>query len=214
MRLHYLNTVWFADAEAQFDEDADQKAVEVADKLARVEALYEEALLAKGDAEAEAQEILRRAQTESAEIKRMARTELARKKQTLERQASNLQSDRISFEDEKRTFLKEAVLRAASVTARVLFGVLTGSVRFDDKRSELQFDDPRLAQDVEWLEIAQVIEMVVVLVSQVWAKLTGMLSTSEAEQEREQISEVLKRCCWPVTLWRNYFQNTLWRKFY
>ena len=181
-----------ADAEAQFDEDADQKAAEVADKLARVEALYEEALSAKGDAEAEAQEILRRAQTESTEMNRMARTELAQKSETLERQASSLQSDRIAFENEKRTFLREAVLRAASVTARVLIGVLTGSVRFDDKRAELQFDDHRLAQDVEWMEIVQVIEKVVVLVSKVWTKLTGMLSSSEAEQEREQISEVLK----------------------
>jgi len=181
-----------AEAEAQFDADADQKAAEVADKLARVEALYDEALSAKGDAEVEAQEILRRAENERAEMKRMARTELAQKTQTLEQQASSLQSDRIAFEDEKRTFLKEAVLRAASVTTRVLIGVLTGNVRFDDKRSDLQFDDPRLAQDVERLEIAQMIEKVVVLVSKVWAKLTGMLSTSEAEQEREQISEVLK----------------------
>ena len=80
----------------------------------------------------------------------------------------------------------------SSVTARVMIGVLTGSVRFDNKRSELQFDDPRFAQDVERLEIAQVIEKVVVLVSKVWGKLTGMLSTSEAEQEREHIAEVLK----------------------
>lgn len=181
-----------ADSEAQFDEDADQKAAEVADKLARVEALYEEALLAKGDAETEAQEILRRAETKSAEMKQMARTELAQKTETLEQQASSLQSDRIAFEDGKQTFLRETVLHAASVTARVLIGVLTGSVRFDDKRSELQFDDPRLAQDVELLEIAQVIEKVVVLVSKVWAKLTGVLSASEAELEREQISEVLK----------------------
>ncbi|WP_120502313.1 hypothetical protein [Roseovarius sp. EL26] len=181
-----------ADAEAQFDADADQKAAEVADKLARVEALYEEALLARGDAEAEAQEILRRAETESAEMKQMTRTELAQKTETLEQQASSLLSDRFAFEDEKRTFLREVVLRAASVTARVLIGVLTGSVRFDDKKSELQFDDPRLAQDVERLEIAPVIEKVVVLVSKVWAKLTGKLSTLEAEHEREQISEVLK----------------------
>jgi cob(I)alamin adenosyltransferase len=181
-----------ADAEAQFEEDADQKAAEVADKLARVEALYEEALSAKGDAETEAQEILRRAETKSAEMKQMARSELAQKTETLEQQALSLQSDRIAFEDGKQTFLRETVLHAASVIARVLIGVLTGSVRFDDKRSELQFDDPRLAQDVERLEIAQVIEKVVVLVSKVWAKLTGVLSASEAEQEREQISEVLK----------------------
>jgi cob(I)alamin adenosyltransferase len=181
-----------ADAEAKFDADADQKAAEVADKLARVKALYEEALSAKGDAEAEAQEILRRAETENEEMKQMAQAELAQKTETLEQQASSLQSDRFAFEDEKRTFLKEAVLRAASVTAQVLIGVFTGSVRFDDKRSELQFDDPSLAQDVERLEIAQVIVKVVVLVSKVWAKLTGVLSASEAEQERDHIAEVLK----------------------
>lgn len=181
-----------ADAEAHFDEDADQKAAEVADKLARVEALYEEALSAKGDAEAEAQAILRRAETEIAEMKQMARTELARKTETLEQQASSLQADRIAFEDEKRNFLRETVLRVASVTTRVLIGVLTGSVRFDDKMSELQFDDARLALEVERLEIAPVIQKVVALVSKVWTKLTEMLSTSEVEQEREQISEVLK----------------------
>ncbi|MEP5152899.1 MAG: hypothetical protein ABJQ89_07775, partial [Planktotalea sp.] len=181
-----------ADAEAQFDEDADQKAAEVADKLARVEALYDEALSAKDDAEAEAEMILRQAETKKAEIEQLAQSELAHQMELLEKETSDLQSERFAFEHEKQTVLRETVLRAASVTARVLIGVLTGNVRFDDERSELQFDDPRLAQDVEWLEIAQVIEKVVVLVSKVWGKLTGMLSTSQAEQEREQISEVLK----------------------
>ena len=181
-----------ADAEAKFDEDADEKAAEVADKLARVEALFDEALSAKGDAEAEAQMILRQAQAKSAEMEQAAKVELAQKSQQLERQASDLQSARTEFEHEKRTVLRETVLRAASVTARVLIGVLTGNVRFDDKRSELQFDDAKLARDVERLEIAQVIQKVVVLVSKVWTKLTGVLSASEAEREREHISEVLK----------------------
>lgn len=180
-----------ADAEAQFDEDADQKAAEVAYKLARVEALYDEALSAKDDAEAEAEMILRQAETKKAEIEQLAQSELAHQMELLEKETSDLQSERIAFEHEKRTVLQEAVMRVASVTARVLIGVLTGSVRFDDKRAELQFDDPRLAEDVERMEIVQVIEKVVVLVSKVWTKLTGMLSSSEAEQEREQISEVL-----------------------
>jgi len=51
-----------ADAEAQFDVEADQKAVEVADKLARVETLYDEALAAKTAAEADARLILDRAE--------------------------------------------------------------------------------------------------------------------------------------------------------
>jgi len=50
------------------------------------------------------------------------------------------------------------VSRVASVTARVLLGVLMGKVRFDEKRSELQFNDPKLAQDVEHLEIAPIIQ--------------------------------------------------------
>lgn len=181
-----------ADAEAQFDADADQKAAEVADKLARVEALYDEALSAKDDAEAEAEMILRKAETKKAEIEQLARAELAHQTEQLEQQASDLQSERIAFEHERKTVLRETVMRVASVTARVLIGVLTGSVRFDDKRSELQFDDVRLAQDVERLEIAPIVQKFVVLVSKVWAKLIGMLSTSEAEQGRQQISEVLK----------------------
>lgn len=181
-----------ADAEAQFDDDADQKVVEVADKLARVEALYDEALSAKGDAGAEARVILDRAETKSAEMKQAAKAELAQKSQQLERQASDLQSARIAFEHEKRAALRETVLRVASVTARVLIGVLTGSVRFDDKRSELHFDDAKLALDVERLEIGPVVQKVVVLVSKVWTKLTGVLSASEVEKEREHISEVLK----------------------
>lgn len=181
-----------ANVEAQFDDDADQKAVEVANKLARVEALYDEALSAKGDAEAEARVILDRAEAKSAELKQATKVELAQQTEKLEQQASGLQSARIAFEYEKRTVLLEAVLRVASVTARVLIGVLTGNVRFDDKRSELQFDDVKLAQDVERLEIAQVIQKVVVLVSEVWTKLTGALSALEAEKEREHVSEVLK----------------------
>lgn len=181
-----------ADAEAQFDEDADQKAAEVADKLARVEVLYDEALSAKDDAEAEAEMILRQAETKKAEIEQLAQSELAHQMELLEKETSDLQSERIAFEHEKRTVLRETVMRVASVTARVLIGVLTGSVRFDDKRSELHFDDVRLAQDVERLEIAPVVQKFVVLVSKVWAKLTGLLSASEAEQEREQIAEVLK----------------------
>lgn len=181
-----------ADAEAQFDEDADQKAAEVADKLARVEVLYDEALSAKDDAEAEAEMILRQAETKKAEIEQLAQSELAHQMELLEKETSDLQSERIAFEHEKRTVLRETVMRVASLTARVLIGVLTGSVRFDDKRSELHFDDVRLAQDVERLEIAPVVQKFVVLVSKVWAKLTGLLSASEAEQEREQIAEVLK----------------------
>jgi cob(I)alamin adenosyltransferase len=181
-----------ANAEAQFDVDADQKTAEVADKLARVEALYDEALSAKGDADAEAQLILDRAEAKSAEIMQAAEIELAQQKEKLEQQASGLQSARIAFAHEKRTVLRETVLRVASVTTRVLIGVLTGNVRFDDKKLELQFDDAKLAQDVERLEIGPVIQKVVVLVSKVWTKLTGALSALEAEKEREHISEVLK----------------------
>ena len=103
---------------------------------ARVESLV--------DAEAEAQVILRRAETKSAEIEQLAQSELAHQTRRLEQEASGLQSARIAFEHEKQTVLRETVLRVASVTARVLIGVLTGSVRFDDKRSELQFDDLRV----------------------------------------------------------------------
>lgn len=181
-----------ADAEAQFDKDADQKAAEVADNLARVEALFDEALSAKGDAEAEAQMILRRADAKSAEMKQMARTELAQQWEKLEQQASRLQSARTEFEHEKRTVLRENVLRAASVTARVLIGILTGNVRFDDKNSVLKFDDAKLAKDVDRLEIGPVVQQIAVLVSKVWTKLTEVLSASEVEKEREHISEVLK----------------------
>ena len=181
-----------ADAEAQFDVEADQKAVEVADKLARVEALYEEALSAKSDAEADARLILDRAEAESATTRQQALAKLDEKSRKLDRQSSDLQSARTVFEHEKRAFVRETVSRVASVTSRVLLGVLVGNVRFDEKRSDLQFDDPKLAQDVERLEIAPIIQKAVVLVSKVWTKLTDVLSASDAESERKHISEALK----------------------
>ena len=181
-----------ADAEAQFDVEADQKAVEVADKLARVEALYDEALLAKSDAEADARLILDRAEAESAATKQQALAKLDEESRKLDRQSSDLQSARTAFEHEKRTIVRETVSRVASVTARVLLGVLVGNVRFDEKRSELQFDDSKLAQDVERLEIAPIIQKAVVLVSKVWTKLTDVLSASDAESERKHVSEALE----------------------
>ena len=181
-----------ADAEAQLDVEADQKAVEVADKLARVEALYEEALSAKSDAEADARLILDRAKAESAQIKQRALTKFDDESQKLDRVSSDLQAARTAFEHEKRTIVRETVSRVASVTARVLLGVLMGKVRLDEKRSELQFDDLKLAKDVERFEIAPIIQKAVVLVSKVWTKLTYALSASEAESERKQVSEALK----------------------
>ncbi len=180
------------DAEAQLDVEADKKAVEVADKLARVEALYEEALSAKSDAEADACLILDRAKAESAQIKQRALTKLDEESQKLDRESSDLQAARTAFEHEKRTIVRETVSRVASVTARVLLGVLMGKVRLDEKRSELQFDDLKLAQDVERFEIAPIIQKAVVLVSKVWTKLTSARSTSEAESERKHVSEALK----------------------
>lgn len=52
--------------------------------------------------------------------------------------------------------------------------------------------DPKLAQDVERLEIAPIIQKAVVLVSKVWIKLTDVLSASDAESERRHVSEALK----------------------
>jgi hypothetical protein len=181
-----------ADAEAQFDVEADQKAVEVADKLARVEALYDEALLAKSDAEADARLILDRAEAESAATKQQALAKLDEESRKLDRQSSDLQSARTAFEHEKRTIVRETVSRVASVTARVLLGVLMGNVRLDEKRSELQFDDLKLAKDVERFEIAPIIQKAVVLVSKVWTKLTDVLSASDAESERKHVSEALE----------------------
>jgi hypothetical protein len=181
-----------ADAEAQLDVEADQKAVEVADKLARVEALYDEAMSVKNDAEVDARLILDRAEAESASIRQQALAGLDEKSRKLDRQSSDLQSARTAFEHEKRAFVRETVSRVASVTARVLLGVLMGNVRFDDKRSELQFDDPKLAQDVERFEIAPIIQKAVVLVSRVWTKLTVVLSAWDAKSERKHASEALK----------------------
>ena len=114
------------------------------------------------------------------------------KSRKLDRQSSDLQSARAAFEHEKRAFVRETVSRVASVTTRVLLCVLVGKVRFDEKRSELQFDDPKLAQDVERFEIAPIIQKAVVLVSKVWTKLTDLLSASDAESERKRVSEALK----------------------
>lgn len=181
-----------ADAESQFGVEADQKAAEVANKLTRVEALYDAAQSAKSLAEADARLILDRAEAESAITRQQALAELDEKFRKLDRQSSDLQSARTAFEHEKRVFVREMVSRVASVTVRVLLGVLLGKVRFDDKRLELQFDDPKLAQDVEHLEIAPIIQKAVVLVSKVWAKLTDVLSASDAESERKYVSEALE----------------------
>ncbi|MEO9517492.1 MAG: plasmid recombination protein [Paracoccaceae bacterium] len=186
-----------ADAEAQLDVEADQRAAEVADKLARVEALYEEALSTKIDAEADARLILDRAEAESAATRQQALAKLDEKSRKLDRQSSDLQSARTAFEYEKRTIVRETVSRVASVTARVLLGVLVGNVRFGEKRSELQFDDPKLAQDVEQFEIAPIIQNAVVLVSKVWTKLTGVLSASDAEIQRKHVSEALEPIAQP-----------------
>lgn len=186
-----------ADAEAQFDVEADQKAVEVADKLARVEALYDEALSAKSDAEADARLILDRAEAESAKIKQWARIKLDGEAQKLDRHFSDLEAARTAFEHEKREFVRETVSRVASVTAQVLFGALVGNVRFDEKRLELQFNDPKLAQDVERFEIASIIQKAVVLVSKVWIKLTDVLSASDAEIQRKHVSEALEPIAQP-----------------
>ncbi|MEP6289864.1 MAG: hypothetical protein ABJ079_08140, partial [Marinomonas sp.] len=186
-----------ADAEAQLDVEADQRAAEVADKLARVEALYEEALSTKIDAEADARLILDRAEAESAATRQQALAKLDEKSRKLDRQSSDLQSARTAFEYEKRTIVRETVSRVASVTARVLLGVLVGNVRFGEKRSELQFNDPKLAQDVEQFEIAPIIQKAVVLVSKVWTKLTGVLSASDAEIQRKHVSEALEPIAQP-----------------
>lgn len=180
------------DAEVQFDVDADQKAVEVADQLARVEALYDEALTAKADAEADARLILDQAEVESATTKQKALTELDEKSRKLDRQSSDLQAARAAFEQEKQAFVHETVSRVASVTARVLLGVLAGNVRLDQKRSELRFGNPRLAREVEQLEIGPVLQKTVVLVSKVWTRLRNLLPASELESEQKHVSEALK----------------------
>ncbi|WP_405402803.1 plasmid recombination protein [Paracoccus sp. Ld10] len=180
------------DAEAKFDADADQKALELIEKLGRAKALFEEAISAKGEADEEAKLIFRRAESDSAAMTRRARAELSEQTKELERRSSELHSARDAFEREKQTVLHETVLRAASVTARVLIGVLTGNVLFDDRRSELQFDDPKLAQDVARLEIAPIVQQAVVLVSKVWTRLTGLLSVPDVKNERERQAEVLK----------------------
>lgn len=164
----------------------------MAEKLERVEALYDEALAAKADAEADARVILNRAEAETAAAKQQALAELDEKSRKLDRESSELQSARMTFEQEKRAFVRETVSRVASVTARVLLGVIVGSVRFDEKRSELQIDDPKLARDVERSEIAPIIQKAVVLVSKVWTRLTDLLSAPELESEQKRISEALK----------------------
>ena len=181
-----------ADAEAQIDIDANQKAVKVAEQLEQAEAIFDEAMSAKAAADDQAKLILDRAKTESAAMKQRAAADLIEQSQKLKRQAEDLQSARNAFEHEKRTVVRETVKSAASVTVRVLIGVLTGNVRFDDRRSELQFDDPKLAQEVGWLEIAPILQKAVVLVSKVWARLTHLLSTSDVEKAREHQVKALK----------------------
>lgn len=181
-----------ADAEAQLDGDADRKAIEVAEKLEQAEAIFDEAMSAKAAAVEQVKLILDRAKTESAAMRQHAAADLIERSQKLKQQAEDLQSARNAFEYERRTVVRETVKSAASVTVRVLIGVLTGNVRFDDRRSELQFDDLKLAHEVGRLDIAPILQNAIVLVSKVWARLTHLLSTSDVEKEREHQVKALK----------------------
>jgi hypothetical protein len=181
-----------ADAEAQLDVDADQKAMKIAEQLEQAKLIFDEAMSARAEADEQAKLILDHARIESTAMKRRARAELSEQSKQLKRQAEDLQSARDAFEHEKRTVVRETVLRVASVTARVLIGVLTSNVRLDDRQLKLQFDDLKLARDVDRLEIAPIVEKAVVLVSEVWVRLSHLLSTSDFEKEREHQVKALK----------------------
>lgn len=181
-----------ADAEAQLDVDADQKAAEVADKLEQAASIFADAMTAKAEADEQANLILANAKAESAAMKQRARIAASEQSKRLERLAEDLQSARDLFEHEKRAALRETVLLAASVMFRVLIGVLIGDVRLDDRRAELKFGDPKLARDVEGLEVAPVVHNAVVLISKVWTRLTQLLSAKDLEAERDYQTQTLK----------------------
>ncbi|MEM5478080.1 plasmid recombination protein [Pacificibacter sp. AS14] len=178
--------------EAQLDADADKKALELAEKLKAAEAAVAEAIAAETKAKEVAEMIRARAEVEADTLKQRMRSKLNEQTKRLERQANDLQSARSAFDQEKRKVVRETVLRVASVTARVLIGILTGNVRLDDTQAVLQFDDPKLAHEVERLEIAPFVQKAVVLVSQAWSKLSNLMPEKEINKEREHHAEALK----------------------
>jgi hypothetical protein len=180
------------DAEAQLAVDTNQRAAEVVEELAVVKVLRDEAKAAKEEADAVAKAILERAEIESQSIKQRARAELAEWARRLEGQEAKLQSDHHAFEREKREVLQDTALRTASVMARAIICVLTGDVRLSAQSQELQFSDRELAQDVERLKIAPIVLKIVGVVSEVWRRLTSLLSAADAVSEHERVSEELK----------------------
>ncbi|WP_282158825.1 plasmid recombination protein [Shimia thalassica] len=188
-----------ADIEAQLDADADRRAEEIAKKLDAAEALFAEALSVQSHAEEEAQEIRERANGDVAVMKQEAQAKLDTKTKRLERRAAEIQSAHSTLEQERHEIMKNTVLHVAAITARVLVGVLTGSVRFDGKQSKLCFEDPELAHEVEQFEIAPIIQNAVIVVSRVWSRLAQLLSSEEIKSEHDKQSRALSSVARPVS---------------
>lgn len=188
-----------ADIEAQLDADADRRAEEIVRKLDAAEALFAEALSAQSQAEEEAQEVRARTNETVAAMKQEVQAKLDTEAKRLERRAAEIQSERSALERERREVLRNTVLHVAAITARVLVGVLTGSVRFDGRKSKLCFEDPELGREVQKLEIAPIIQNAVVVVSRVWSRLTQFLPSEEIKSERDRQSRTLNSVVRPAS---------------
>jgi hypothetical protein len=188
-----------AEIEAQFDAYADKRAFELIEKLEIAEATLANAVATKNEAEKAAQMIRAHAETEMAAMKHDIRTKLSEQTKQLKIQANDLQSARSAFELEKRAIARETVLRVASITARVFICILTDNIRINSTQSALHFDDPKLAYEVEQLEISATIQKAVRLFSKIWGRLTLILPNKIIDNEREHQIRELKPVAKPLS---------------
>lgn len=173
-------------AEALFAEAADEKVLAVREQSRAMAMCEREAAAHRAAAEEEAKRIRFSAEKEADRITACAEAIRLEARQQAEEKTREFLEARQAFENQKSAVVQRATKEAVTVVVQVIAGVLTGGVGLKPDRSGWFIQDDDLRQSVQRLRLGNALADVVTMVSDLWGRLMGRLSSADLAVERQE----------------------------
>ncbi|MBL4807748.1 MAG: hypothetical protein JKY31_10785 [Rhodobacteraceae bacterium] len=182
-----------ADNEAGFEKAANQKTEEIAEKIELAESFIRDAEVARDEAQRAADRVLSEAERAAQDTMNAAHRGILNEQNDLQAQKVKLSRERSLFECEKERLLSKSVQETAIVAAKIILGVLAGTVTMAQDRTRLEFKDEALGEKVETLQLGAVLHDLVLAFSNIWNRLVAKLSSEDLQSERDAAAAPLKK---------------------